>query len=345
MTMIKNWFGRLRAAFLGVMIIVFALSFMTTACNSDADDELPAGEQPVLTVVQRALGNEQLISLAVCRLLDGKDASSKKSFGGIEKTAYQPLIRLNTNDDTPSYIKYDFDFVQIKDMVRYVAPAINFPFLNETCGEGEIEVLITSFNTFVYADATKDEKHLLPFIGDNLIVFRGDFGIFACMENGGPPALTEYSSHKRFGENSIEKDATPPLYQFFVKTEGDSTSLACEASNVFGVIPNQSSLDWIILQGGDIVGSEDLFSAEELSILSEMSQQCTIIATGENYFEIKGEYNLEKIFFDEYTVFFIGDEQVKSTDFAKGDVVTVSFAKYYEGYDPKAAVANKIAKD
>ena len=91
--MIKNWFGRLRAAFLGVMIIVFALSFITTACNSDADDELPAGEQPVLTVVQRALGNEQLISLAVCRLLDGKDAFSKKSFGDIEKTAYQPLIR------------------------------------------------------------------------------------------------------------------------------------------------------------------------------------------------------------------------------------------------------------
>ena len=71
----------------------------------------------------------------------------------------------------------------------------------------------------------------------------------------------------------------------------------------------------------------------------------TTEALGDNYFMVQGEYNLEKLFFDEYTSFFIGDQQAESTDFAKGDIITVSFAKLYETYDPKVVVANKIGKN
>ena len=354
--MIENWFERMRAAFLGVIVFVVVLSFMTTSCSSDAD-ELPAEEQPAfeegqteLTAKQRIPGAEQLISLAACHMIDGKDVLLKSTIGN---TDYQRVIRLNT-DDNKSF-QYEFDFVQINNMVHYVAPVIDFPFLNETCGDGEIEVFITSFNTYLYADATKDKKHLRPYINEGLIVFRGDFGIYSCMDNSGSweyddmhqviSALTEYSSHKRFGENAIEKDFTPPLYQFFVKTENNITSLACDASNVVSVFPNQSSLEWTVLQGGDMVSSEDLFSAEELSVLPEMSQQCTIIDIGDNYFTVQSEYHLKKLIFDEYTLFFTGDQQAKPTDFAKGDMITVSFAKLYERYNPKVTTANKVVKN
>jgi len=168
-------------------------------------------------------------------------------------------------------------------------------------------------------------------------------GMYACMMNSGWPDMTEYSSHKRFGKNAVEKDFTPPLYQFYIKTEKNMISLACRNSNEFGSFPDQP-LQWTKLQGGNIVSSQNLFSTEELTVMPEISQECTITEIGEDYFMVSGKYNLQKVFFDEYTQFVAGGKPVKLTDFAKGNVITVTFDKLYEKYNPKVVLANKIAK-
>ena len=364
-TKMNQWFEKVHSVFLGVVVLVFALSLIVTACKSSGDglpedeptelpgeDELSEVDPTEWPTVQRRLENQQLVALAVCRTFDGKNMSAKSSFQNMEKTAYLPVTRFNT-DDNPLQIKYAFDFLEIKDAIHFIAQAVDFPFLNEICGEGEIEVFLTSFNTYVYADETKDENNLQLFIPDDLIVFRGEWGMYSCMNNGGSfpyddmnspiYSLIEYSSHKRFGDNSIDKDFTPPLYQFFVKIENDQTLLACRESNEVGYFPGQY-LQWTILEGGNIISSEDLFSVESLIDMPEMTQQCTITDIGEDYFMVSGKYNLEKIFFDGYTLFIVDEQPTDVTNFAKGDIITVTYNKPYERYNPKVTVANRIMK-
>ena len=323
-----------------ITIFVFVLS----SCKSDADN-LPFedGQQIELYAVKRQLVSEQLVALAVGRVFDG-----------MEIKAQLPVTRLST-DEQPLIIKYAFDFVQINDAVRFTAQEIDFPFLKEICGYGEIEVFLTSFNTFVREYETKAAiNHLQPFISDDLIVFRGEWGLYSCMSNSGSwqyndmgnniSSLIEYSSHKRFGVNSIDKDFTPPLYQFFVKTENDVISLACSNSNGVGISPDKS-LKWTVLNGGNTVSSDELFSTEELCEMPQTSQQCTITDIGGDYFMISGNSNLEKIYFDEYTLFFADEKPAKSTDFENGDLIAVTLDKLYERYNPKVTVANIIIKN
>ena len=345
-TIITQWFTKTCGVFLSAMMFVFIFS----ACTSEPAD-LPEEEPTDLPKVQRRLDNQQLISYAVFRVFDGKGTSVKSASPDLKSVSCFPPTKFGADDQTP-IIKYAFDFIQINDAVRFVAQKIDFPFLNEICGEGEIEVFLTSFKTFVYADETKDINHLEPYIPDDLIVFRGELGIYSCMSNGGSWwsdywndfMIIEYSSHKRFSGNAIEKDITPPLYQFYVKTENNTTMLGCSESGFFGDPSRYSGL-WTILEGGDVVSSEELFTPEELTSLSAMSQQCTITGIGEDYFLVSGEGNLEKIYFDEYTLFFADKQPAESTDFAVGDEVIVTFNKPYEKYNPKVVVANTIVKD
>jgi len=325
MKTMNQCFERVLGASFSVMIAGFVLSFVLTTCKSN-DDDLPTEEPTGLAAVKGRFDSERLVSLAVCRVVDGKSKSVKAA-------EEQPLV-----------IRYAFDFVKISDATHYVAKGVNFPLLNEVCGKGEIDVFLTTFETYEYADETKDMECRRPVVNDDLIVFRGELGMYACMMNSGWLEMTEYSSHKRFSGNAVEKDFTPPLYQFYVKTENNVTSLACRNSNEFGSLPGQSSLQWTKLQGGNIVSSQNLFSTEELTVMPEISQECTITEIGEDYLMVSGKSNLQKIFFDDYTLFVAGGKPAKLTDFAKGDVVTVTFDKLYEKYDPKVALANKIAK-
>ena len=324
-------------AIFSVMVFCLAMSLVLTSCKTD-ENNLPQDEPNVLPSVQRKMENVQLVAIAVGRVFDGKALSVKRS----------------NSEDVPPILKYEypFDYVKINSAMRYTVNNIDFPLLNEVCGEGEIEVFLTSFDTYIFADETKNIKSLKPFIFDNLIVFRGELGIYSCMENSATinnddmnnfiSSIFEYSSHKRFGDKAIEKDFTPPLYQFYVKTQNDERALACIKSNEIGEIPPENSLEWTTLQGDEIVSSEELFSPIELHDMPQMSLQCTITEIGENYFLVKSNENLEKICFDELTLFVIDDLPAKVDDFEEGDSITVSFDKLYERYNPKIAIANML---
>jgi len=346
----KIVFSRVRDVFSGVMIFVFTLSPLLVACQS-GEEEFPEEEPTELAIVQRRLGNEHLISLAVCRMFDGKATPAKSFSQNMEQSANLSTVKSGTDENT-ILARYAFDFVKINDAAQFIARRIDFPFLNELCGEGEIEIFLTSFNTYLYEDEAKDENRLIPYISDDLIIFRGEWGIYSCMNNTSSFdyddmnniifSLVEYSSHKRFGENSIEKDVALPWYQFFIKTENNVISFACNTLFEFGSPLNDRLRQWTVLEKGDVISGEKLFSTENLCDMPQSSQQCTITDVGDEYFMVSGVRNLEKIFFDEYTLFFAGEQPANSTDFAKGDIVTVTFDQPYEKYNPKVATANKI---
>jgi len=339
--------------------IFFSLVMLVSSCvkcrHCEREDLLDE-----TTTIQRRMNSEYLVVLATCRLFDDKSVSAKNSFQNMGKAPYLNITKLNADED-PLFIKYEFDFIKINEATHFVAESIDFPFLNEICGNGEIEVFLTSFDTFVYADDTKDKNNLKHYVGDHLIVFRGEWGMYSCMANSASFRyidvhsyddkdvsiyhITQYSSHKRFGENSIDKDFKPPIYHFYVETINDVTSFACGVADVVVGLPPVTLLDWKVLEGGDVVSSEELFSTEELSVMPETSQQCVITGVGDDYFLVSGKYHLGKIFFDEYTLFFIEEQPVKSTDFEKGDAITVTFNQLYKKYNPKVVLANKIVKN
>jgi hypothetical protein len=64
----------------------------------------------------------------------------------------------------------------------------------------------------------------------------------------------------------------------------------------------------------------------------------------ENYFTVKtdSDSNIEIVYYDEYTGFFIENEDATSADIHVGDIITVIYSKLYESYNPKSIIANKI---
>ena len=150
----KQWYRKTGNALLSVVILGFAMTIALTACKSEDDgytDELSEVN------LQRWSRNEHLVALAVCRVYDGKAMTLKSSGGSLEDSSTSPLINPKSDVEYPS-IKYEFDFIKIGDAVHYLARGVNFPFLNEICGKGEIEVFMTYFNTYKYADEKKDNN-------------------------------------------------------------------------------------------------------------------------------------------------------------------------------------------
>ena len=331
---VKNWFEKTKNVLFSVVILGFALSFVLAACKSDTD-ELPQEEQP--DIVQRQLNSEKIFALAVFRVFDSINKSG--SYVSLKSSSLNMARVKNTSN-----IKYDFDFVEVYDAYRFIAPKIDFPFLNEICGDGEIEIFLTPFTTFL----SDENDNLKPFIGDTLVVFRGELGIYSCMLNSGSYSHGIYemvfSSHKYFGKDAIKKDFTPPIYEFSVKMESSLaiTSLGCKMMIDNDGNPTNESFQWTVLEGGDFVSAKHLFSPDELTVFSETVQQCTIISVGKDYFRVSGEHNLEIVYFDNYTLFFAGKDMAQSTDFSVGDIITVTFDKLYDRHNPKVTIANKI---
>ena len=347
-TVMKHKFEKACSAFFSVVILGFALSFILAACKSENDipeNELPENGTPTENLtMQIRTSSEHLLALAVCRVYDGKIKSSNSFYENTEGSPLFSIKSLGADENDP--VKYEFDFVKIGEAEHYLARGVDFPFLNEICGKDEIEVFLTYFNTYVYADETKDENNIVEFVGDGLIVFRGELGMYACMLNSGSSQdgvdESVYSSHKRFADHAIEKDFTPPVYEFHIKTENKQTSLACDV--LTDENGNSSSSQWTNLQGGDIVNSDNLFSTVELTAIPEISLKCTITGMGDDYFLVESDSNLEKLYFDDYTQFLVQDQSAASSDFANGDMITVTFDRLYERYNPKVAFANKIEK-
>ena len=328
-----------------MIAFIICCTALNTACQSD-DVRIPDDGRTELKNVKRGLGKEQLISLAVCRTFDGQDVSLKSDFRDIKEALFSPAIRLMSDDQAGPNIRYEFDYIEIGNALQYTVDGIDFPLLNEICGKGPIEVFLAAFNTYVYAGEAENEKYLTPHISDALIMFKSELGIYACLNNGGSSVSgieeSEYSSHKRLGQNAVEKDFTPPVYKFYVKTEQHQKSLAYKVEIDENGILQNLPLKWVKLYEVAHSDSENIFSVNELCVLPETSQQCMITEIGKDYFLVSGQYNLQKICFDDNTLFVSGELPSRVADLAKGDVITVTFDQLYEKYNPKVVMVNKI---
>lgn len=321
----KNFFSKLT-------VLYYILPLIFTACSNavDIDQNEDAG-QSGLPSFNRIDGG-RLVALATCRLFDAQKSTTKSSALNAETVKNLPQTRASEASAESFRIKYGFDCVEILGGIRYTVKNADIPLINDVCGTGETDVILTSFVTYIYSD----NDGLQPVVDDALIVFRSEQGIYACMLNSGGEYAV-YSSHKRFEQSAIVKDFTPPVYEFYLKNE-KGTSLLSGSIIIAedGSSQKKTNLTWFPLQEQESISENSLFSIDELTSASQIEQPCTITETGGKYFLVNSDSNLKKICFDEYTEMYNG--------IAAGDKVTVTFDKLYEKYNPQVVFANKVMK-
>jgi hypothetical protein len=343
--------------FIMALVLMVGLSLFVESCNKNENhDENPDNEK-VQSVSDRPnrpnrTSAQQLLAIAVDKSFEhnvNKQFSTKNLFG-------QPVAE---TDNPVLHISYPYDYVKIYDVVKFSCAGVKSPIVQTICGDGEIEVYLASFALFRETDEERPrnevkyvllsgiEKSILTDIvfGEPMIVFKSDLGIYSCIAIGGGVASgidasagyhIDFSSHKYLSDKALEKDVTPPVYPFTVKIKRNGVTLE---------IPDVDDSE-TPLNNQQTVSSEELFSLVELSKIPEVSVQCEVTGSGENYFTVKtnAASNLKQVYFDEYTGIFIGDTSATSGVIAVGDEITVTYNKLYESYNPKSVVANKIVR-
>jgi hypothetical protein len=316
---------------LGGVVLTFASCNKTE--NDSGKDELPA-----VTVTAAKRGDVlPLIAIA-----------AERSFEGTTKAAGS-TVSVRPKTKAPA-IRYEFDYIKINEATRFYTNELKIPIITATCGEGTIEVYFATFTLFVSNGGT----NLEIVAGDFMIVFKGELGMYCSMDNGTSlfegliPELSDsapiFSSHKFFKDGALEKNFDYPLYQFYVRNlDSDKVTVACSAHTGDYEF---TYTNWFPLYNKEKVNPDQLFSIIELSAMTEISVECKVTGIEEDYFivETDNQFNLQKVYFDEYTGFFEGDNTVSSAQITVGDTNTVTFDKLYNSYNPKLVLANKIIK-
>jgi hypothetical protein len=345
--------------FIIAMIIMSAASLLIVSCNGieNQDEELNSEKEEVRHVPNR-MNVQQLLAIAVDKSFENsfkQQFATKGLVSGI--SPYQHVA----GADNILHVSYPYDSIKICDVVKFSCAGVKSPLVQEACGDGELEVFIASFAMFLSAEEEKadvkslnvDENILLNMMGgEPMIVFKSELGIYSCISNGGglfdatgySNPYTEFSSHKYLSDKALEKNMLFPIFQFIVILSEDGKVIL----KTTGVDEYHSTTVYnseILLSNQQTVSPQELFSLVELgSNISEVSLQCEVTELNENYFTITAskDFNLERVYYDEYTGFFAGDKSATYADIAVGDVINVTFGKLYENYNPKSVVANKI---
>jgi hypothetical protein len=267
-------------------------------------------------------------------------------------------IRYVTDEISSSpLVRYEYDVIEIVNSVRFSVGEFDIPVIRDACGNGEIEIYTASFVLYVYeyGDKGQNEKQLIPILGDEIIIFKGEEGIYCCALNSMstdsrnlhekmPGILGThyiYSSHKHFNGKAFEKEFIYPLHQFYLDKGDDMYRIATLTDYENGYY---SFTQWYLLNDRREVSPDRLFDMAELAVLPAVSQQCKVTGIGEDCFlvETDGESNLERVCFDEYTKFVINGDPVSYENIGVGDMLNVTYEKLYESYKPKSVVADMI---
>jgi hypothetical protein len=340
------------------MIIMSAASLFICSCNRNENpDEKLNNEKEEVQYVPNRTNVQQLLAIAVDKSFENGSKQQLPTKGLVSgKNHYQTVA----GTDNVLHISYPYDCIKIYDVVKFSCAGVKSPLIEATCGDGELEVFIADFALFLNTEEEKadvkssnaDENTLQNMMGrESLIVFKSELGIYSCITNGGGVIdatdislgyYSEFSSHKYLSDKALEKNMLYPIFQFIVTSVNDKVSLETTCIDEYATTVYASEIP---LSNQQTISSQELFSLVELSSnIPEVSLQCEVTELNENYFTVTAgkDFNLERVYYDEYTGFFIGDKSATYADIAVGDVINVSFGKLYENYNPKSMVANKI---
>ncbi|MDR3246772.1 MAG: hypothetical protein LBT50_10110 [Prevotellaceae bacterium] len=331
-----------------VYILVFAFTLTFESCNkseNDAPDKLIETEEELTTPVQR--GSWQFVARAVERYFEN-GAETLSVNGTTTKSAISTLIA--TKGESTPVVRYGFDYVKITEATRFYTDNLKIPFIRNICGDGVIEVYLVDFALYDYEDITEGTTGPAQVGGDLMLLFKGELGMYHCLLNSSSRYDGFYqivfSSHKYLDDNALEKNFTYPHYEFFVNDDTNVTVgviVHQEDDGSYGRTPSE----WFPLYGRTEISDEKLFNITELIDIQDISLEGKVTGIKEDYFTIETskEFNLQKVYFDEYTLILEGEEKISPSQISIDDTITVTFDKLYESYNPKHVIADVIIRN
>jgi hypothetical protein len=345
------------AHFIVTMIIMLAVSLFIESCKKNENQETGSNDEEVQYSPNRQ-NVQQLLAIAV-----NKSFENNRKQQSLTKSSVSDITphKLAAEADNPIlHISYPYDYIKIHNVFKFSCAGVESPIVQAICGDGEIEVFIANFELFNENEADMNqstfetEEPVLAniIIGEPMIVFKSDLGIYSCISNGGamidiPIAPSDYytvfSSHKYLSDKALEKNLAYPIYQFVVKLTGDKVTLETAGADDERITTVYA--DEILLYNQQAVSAQELFNLVELSTnIPDISLQCEVTGLFENYFTVKTDENsnIEIVYYDEYTGFLSEDKGITPADIHVGDVINVTFSKLYESYNPKSIIANQI---
>lgn len=335
------------------LVLLLSICVPLVSCGLIPPWDAPSEDPPTLTPGGGTekeqgsvmLGETSLIGIAAYAEFDGSAAKQLSgAYRGISKTV--GALNDNEQGEAEEYLKisYTYDYVKIISAYKFsvnitdIADPVANKIIEESCGLGEVEVVVADFETYV-----DDNGNRTLSVSDTLISLRGINGYYTILVNSGMSEqdsfMHVFSSHKKLTDEDVSKDFTPPILSVFLKEEGEARYVYFETSDdllSFGSYdPDSAFKNTTEVQ---TVSRNSLYSVLELTKLPTVEVEALVLdIDGERgLIEVGTQARLVCVYVSEYT------EGLGIQDISVGQTVIVEYDLLFDRYDPKSVTANSI---
>ena len=292
-----------------------------------------------------SINENSLIGIAAYYEFDNKTVNNISNIS-IKKNNSN-LIENNSESKEEDYIKisYPYDYVKIISAYKFsiyvddIEDQVAKEIIESSCGLGELEVVISDFETYVEKGETR-----YPSVQDTLISLRGYNGYYTILVNSGVytnnNSLEVFSSHKKLLDEEVSKDFTPPILSIFLEKKNNNEHYVYfETSNDLLSFGNYNQ-EKAFKNTTEIenVSRSTMYSTYELTKMPTKEVSATVLNINiENkYLEVETIDKLKYVYFNDYT------EGTEITSLNIGDIIIVEYDFLFEKYNPLRVYANTI---
>ena len=333
-----------------LLLMVFAIGLSSCSINlSNSSSEKPTMNSSIeennKEINYNASINENsLIGIAAYYEFDNKTVNNISNIS-IKKNNSN-LIE-NDSESKEEYLKisYPYDYVKIISAYKFriyvddIEDQVAKEIIESSCGLGELEVVISDFETYVEKGETR-----YPSVQDTLISLRGYNGYYTILVNSGVyidnNSLEVFSSHKKLLDEEVSKDFTPPILSIFLEKKNNNEHYVYfETSNDLLSFGNYNQ-EKAFKNTTEIenVSRSTMYSTYELTKMptKEVSASILNIDIENKYLEVETIDKLKYVYFNDYT------EGAEITSLNIGDIIIVEYDFLFEKYNPIRVYANTI---
>ena len=292
-----------------------------------------------------SINENSLIGIAAYYEFDNKTVNNISNIS-IKKNNSN-LIENNSESKEEEYLKisYPYDYVKIISAYKFsiyvddIEDQVAKEIIESSCGLGELEVVISDFETYVEKGETR-----YPSVQDTLISLRGYNGYYTILVNSGVyidnNSLEVFSSHKKLLDEEVSKDFTPPILSIFLEKKNNNEHYVYfETSNDLLSFGNYNQ-EKAFKNTTEIenVSRSTMYSTYELTKMptKEVSASVINVDIENKYLEVETIDKLKYVYFNEYT------EGAEITSLNIGDIIIVEYDFLFEKYNPIRVYANTI---
>ena len=292
-----------------------------------------------------SINENSLIGIAAYYEFDNKTVNNITNIS-IKKNN-SDLIETDTESNKEEYLKisYPYDYVKVISAYKFniyvddIEDQVAKEIIENSCGLGELEVVISEFETYVEKDEIR-----YPSVQDTLISLRGYNGYYTILVNSGVytnnNSLEVFSSHKKLLDEEVSKDFTPPILSIFLEKKNNNEHYVYfETSNDLLSFGNYN-VDKAFKNTTEIinVSRSTMYSTYELTKMpiKEISATVLNVDIENKCLEVETIDKLKYVYFNEYT------EGVDITSINVGNVILVEYDFLFERYNPERVYANTI---